>query len=268
MLRKLENEVILRGFSPKTVSAYTTHVKLFLDWAKKEPQDLEEDDVKAYLAREFSHKGASPRTVALKRAAITFFFKEVLKRQINIKTPKVEKKLPVYLTKEEIIRLIDHAGSRKTKLIIQFLYSTGLRVSELCNLKISDLEISNGIGWVRKGKGSKDRLFPLSDKLIQELESFGLSELSQTYIFQGKNKPLTPRNIQKVISKAGKSAKINKQVTPHVLRHSYATHLLDAGTDVRIIQELLGHADLSTTQIYTHVSKEQLKKVKSPLDDL
>ena len=152
---------------------------------------------------------------------------------------------------------------------MRLLYSTGLRVSECVNLKINELELESNMGWVRSGKGSKDRAFFLSDKLSQEIKKY-LQTLDETeeYLFPGKNGHLTARNVQKIISNTAKLAKIPKKVTAHKLRHSFATHNLDAGVDIRIIQELLGHSDLSTTQIYTHVSKEQLKKVKNVLDDI
>ena len=153
--------------------------------------------------------------------------------------------------------------------MIKFLYSTGLRVSELTNMRLKDLSIDKKEGWVRKGKGSKDRFFKLSDLLIEDLKKyiFTLDE-NEEFLFHGKDKPLTTRNIQKIIGRSAKKAKLSKNVSPHKLRHSFATHLLESGVDIRIIQELLGHADLSTTQIYTHVSKEQLRKIQSPLDSL
>jgi len=123
------------------------------------------------------------------------------------------------------------------------------------------------MGWVRKGKGNKDRAFQISEKIIEELQEYFKKTPSFVYVFS-EQKPLSTRNIQKIIKNAAKNANVNKKVTPHTLRHSYATHLLDAGTDIRYIQTLLGHENLNTTQIYTHVSTEALKKIKNPLDEL
>ena len=270
MLKKLETELKLRGFSDHTVKSYLGHNKLFLDYIKKEPNEVNEQDIKDYLAGLIVNQKKAPRTIALKKAALKFFYEEILGKTIsNIKTPKTPKSVPEILSKKEIRTLIENAGSEKTRLIIKILYATGLRVSELVNLKLKDLSLDQKEGWVRKGKGSKDRLFPLPESLIPDLEKH-ISTLKQNevYLFPGKNKTLTTRNVQKILENAANSTGINKRVSPHKLRHSYATHLLDAGTDIRLIQELLGHAQLSTTQIYTHVSKEQLKKVKSPLDSI
>jgi len=134
-------------------------------------------------------------------------------------------------------------------------------------LKVQDINLVERIGIVRKGKGKKDRLIVLPEKLTQELENYIKNHSDNIYLFS-KEKPLTTRNIQKIIKRTAQKAGIQKKVTPHVLRHSYATHLLESGTDIRIIQTLLGHENLNTTQIYTHVSTEELKKVKNPLDEL
>ena len=146
------------------------------------------------------------------------------------------------------------------------LYSTGLRVSELVNLKIDHLNFNDGTGWVRKGKGNKDRLFSISAALCSELKDY-LDVREHEYVFS-KNKPLTTRNIQKIIKLTSGLAEIRKKVTPHTLRHSFATHLLENGTDIRLIQSLLGHSNLNTTQIYTHISGDQIRKVQNPLDVL
>lgn len=270
-LDKLEIELKLRGFSKRTLDTYFTNVRLFLNQLNKDAKETSEDDIKLYFAELIANKRLSPRSIAVKKASLKFFYEEVLnKKIINLKTPKIPKSIPVFLTKEEIKRLFDSSSSKKSLLIMKLLYSTGLRVSECVNLKISDLELEEGVGWVRSGKGDKDRaiFFPLS--LSNELKNYILT-LSETeqYLFPGgQNGHLSTRNIQKIINLAAKKAGISKKVTAHKLRHSFATHNLDKGVDIRIIQELLGHSDLSTTQIYTHVSKEQLKKVKNVLDEL
>jgi integrase/recombinase XerD len=152
-------------------------------------------------------------------------------------------------------------------MIMQLLYSSGLRVSEIVNLRPADFDFDEGNGWVRGGKGGKDRMFILSAKLGKRLRKFVGKNEGWGYVFS-KEKPLTTRNIQKIVQKASWNAGINKEVHPHTLRHSFATHLLDAGVDLRKIQSLLGHSSIATTQIYTHVSSEQLKAIKNPLDSL
>jgi len=269
-LKKLETELKLRGFSERTVDTYLRHNKLFLEAVKKQPQEVTEEDIKAYLADLMAVKKLSGKTVTLKKAALKFFYDELLKKKIvNVKTPKIAKSVPEVLSREEIKKLIVAAPTTKTRLIIKLLYSTGLRVSELVNLKINDLNLDDRSGWVRRGKGNKDRFFTISSLVIDDIKKhISTLDPNQGYLLPGKNNVLTPRNIQKLLQTAASKAGLTKTVSPHKIRHSFATHMLDSGVDIRIIQELLGHADLSTTQIYTHVSNEQLKRVKNPLDSI
>ena len=268
MLKNLENELRIRGFSPKTIQSYLFHNKHFLDFVDKPAEDVTEFDIKAYVGHLISDKNASPNTISLVKAALKFHYDELLKKNIvNLKTPKIAKKLPTVLTKSEVKSLIEHATTIKAKLMIKLLYSSGIRVSELVALKILDLELDNRTAWVRSGKGAKDRLVILSEDVVNDLKSM-LNRASCEYVIAGKNGAITTKYVQMMVHDAAQRAGINKKVTPHTLRHSFATHLLEAGTDIRIIQELLGHSNLQTTQIYTHVSNEEKRKVKSPLDNL
>lgn len=270
-LDELEIELKIRGFSKRTLDTYFINVRLFLNQLKKDAKDTSENDIRLYFAELIADKQLSPRSVAVKKASLKFFYEEVLdKKIINLKTPKIPKSIPIFLTKNEIKQLFNSSSSKKSLLIMKLLYSTGLRVSECVNLKILDIELDEGVGWVRSGKGNKDRAIFFPESLSSELKKYiqTISE-SEKYLFPGRNNGhLSTRNIQKIISLAAKKAGISKRVTAHKLRHSFATHNLDRGVDIRIIQELLGHSDLSTTQIYTHVSKEQLKRVKNVLDEL
>ncbi len=266
-LEKLKNELKVRGFSPLTVRNYSFFVRKFLERTGKKQEELNEDDVKAYLGEMFDSK--SKNTIMLAVASLKFFFVEVLGKEFGkIKMPKKERRLPEVLTKEEVKNLIDTSDNLKSRLIISMLYSSGLRVSELVNLKIEDLNLNENTGWVRKGKGSKDRLFSLSGALISELKDFLEKKGKDNKFVFSKEKPLSTRNIQKIIKGVRQRAGIKKKVTPHTLRHSFATHLLENGTDIRTIQAILGHASLNTTQVYTHISSEQIKKVKNPFDEL
>ncbi|MEM5794406.1 MAG: tyrosine-type recombinase/integrase [Candidatus Aenigmatarchaeota archaeon] len=267
-LKKLETELKIRGFSDKTVKAYLFWNKKFLEQVKKKPEEVGEDDVKSFIAQKIS-ENVSPKSIVLIKAALKFFYHEVLgKKVVNFKTPKISKSLPIVLTKEEVKKLINSVENKKHQLIIKLLYSSGLRLSELVNLKVGDLELDENIGWVRGGKGKKDRLFIISKKLCEELKSLVEGRNEEEFLFPGRKGRMSERNIQKIIKIAAKKAGIDKPVHPHTLRHSFATHLLEAGENIRKIQELLGHSNLSTTQIYTHVSTEELKKVKNPLDEL
>lgn len=158
--------------------------------------------------------------------------------------------------------------NKKHKLILMLLYSSGLRVGELVNLKIGDLSLDENVGWVRSGKGAKDRLFVISNQLSVKLKKYVDGRDKSEYLFKGHKGQLSSRSVQKFISKAAQKAGLEKKITPHVIRHTFATHLLDSGEGIRKIQELLGHSNLSTTQIYTHISTEELKKTKNPLDGL
>lgn len=262
---RLRTELELRGYSEATKKKYLKYNHDFLTFIGKDPIIIEKDDIKKYLAHLVGAKKTAPRSVNLARAALLFFYNQVLEKSIStINVPKVQKSLPSVLTKEEVVALISSAKTKKSSFIIQLLYGTGLRVSELCALKRADLELEQGIGWVRSGKGGKDRMIILPQELYSDLER----RSPAAFVLEGKNGSLSPRTVQGIVKNAAKRAKIPKKVTPHTLRHSFATHLLEAGNDIRVIQELLGHANLQTTQIYTHVSNEQKLKVKNPLDSL
>ncbi len=264
-VQKLRSEIRLRGLSNMTARNYGFFVDKFLQRTNKKAEEVNQDDAKLYLSGLFDTKAKN--TIMLAAAALKFFYTEILKKDFEqVKIPKKDKQLPSVLTKEEVKQLIGATDNQKSRLIISLLYSSGLRVSELVNLKVADLNFEENLGWVRKGKGSKDRLFTLSPALAQELKEY-LEGKENTFVFS-KEKPLTTRNIQKIIFGTKKRASINKKVTPHTLRHSFATHLLEQGTDIRLIQTMLGHSSLNTTQLYTHVSSEQIKKVKNPLDGL
>lgn len=270
MLEDLETELQLRGVSEHTSKAYLSNNFRFLKWTKKEPKDVGEDDVKRFIGL-LIKKRMSQNSISLTKAALKFYYSQVLnKNVVNFKTPKISKKLPIVLSKDEVKRLLGSAKGEKSKLMMMMLYSSGVRVSELVNLKWNDLEFEEKIGWVRSGKGRKDRVIILSENLLEGLRLFvGQKKPENEHIFSNKaGMPLTSRNVQKMVRKTAQRAGINKRVTPHTLRHSFATHLLENGTDIRKIQELLGHSNLQTTQIYTKVSTEELKKVKSPLDAL
>lgn len=264
----LATELKIRGLSPRTVRAYTFWTEKFLRQCPRPPERATEADVKGFLARELE-RGLSPQSLNLIRAALRFYFGEVVGRDLTkVKTPKAEKSLPVVLSREEVKALLGALRSPRRRLLASLLYATGLRVSECASLKVADLDLQERVGWVRKGKGAKDRLFVLPESLLGPLQKH-LRSHDSPWLFPGRNgRPISASAIQKSISVAAKRAGIAKPVTPHTLRHSFATHLLEAGVDIRKIQELLGHANLATTQRYTQVSAEELKKVRSPLDTL
>lgn len=267
-LKKLETELKLRGFSPRTIKAYLYHNQKFLESVGKEPSQVSEDDVRNYMAGLVADRKLAPSSLTLVKAALKFYYDEVLDKGIvRVKTPKNQKKLPVVLTKAEVRQLIAAAGSRRDRLMLILLYSSGLRLSEAINLKYEDLEPASKIGWVRGGKGGKDRLFIVSTEFLRELDKLSAKRERVGHIFLGnKGERINPRTVQSIVKRTAKKADIKKDIHPHTLRHCFATHLLESGVGIRQIQELLGHSNLQTTQIYTSVSTEELKKIKSPLD--
>jgi len=269
-LQKIEVELKISKSSEHTIKNYLNANKTLLTFSQKEPDQITEDDVKMYMAECLSDKAAM--SIILFLAAIKYAYSTILKKDptVSIKRPKREKKIPSVLTKQEVQDLLKALTNKKSKLMITMIYACGFRVSELVNLKVIDLNFEEQIGHVRMGKGRKDRIFNIPESLAKNLQKHHESQKQNNheFLFTGPNGQMSSRTIQKIVNLAKKRAGIEKDVHPHTLRHSFATHLLENGTDIRHIQELLGHADLSTTQIYTHISREELKKIKSPLDNL
>ena len=269
-LEKIRVELKISKNSNYTIRNYLRANSELLEFCKKSPDDVIEDDVKAFMAAKLTDQASS--TIIVFLSALRFAYSNLLKRDITlgIKRPKRERRIPAVLTKDEVIRLFDSLPNKKSKLMISMIYACGFRISELLNLKINDLNFEEMTGYVRQAKGKKDRVFNIPKFLLKFLKKRveQQQEDKQEYLFTGPNGKLTDRNLQKIVRIATKKAGIEKGVHPHTLRHSFATHLLENGIDIRKIQELLGHADLSTTQIYTHISTEELKKIQSPIDDL
>ncbi len=271
-LKKLEVELKIAKNSDYTRRNYISANEKLLSSLNKNPEEITEDDVKLYIADNIADNSASSIIVFL--SAIKYSYSTILKNDITsgIKRPKKERRLPAVLTKEEVKFLLENLPNKKSYLMISLIYACGLRVSELTGLKTNDLIFEERIGHVRQAKGKKDRIFNIPVFLTEDLLRLKGSQENESheYLFSNPTtgKQMSTRNIQKIVAKAVQRAGIKKDVHPHTLRHSFATHLLENDVDIRKIQELLGHADLSTTQIYTHISNEELKKVKSPLDSL
>lgn len=269
VLAKIQTELKIQGKSPRTQRMYSFFNQKFLEFIKKDPNFIVEDDVKSFFAHLLSDKSYNASSVALARSALKYFYDDLLNKNIisRIKTPKFRRKIPEVLTKDEIKKLLEHSNSLRNKLVIEFLYSSGLRVSELANLKVKDLNIEEKTGLLKEGKGGKDRFFIMSEALVTDLKEY-LKNNDSEYIFPGVTGAITSRSIQKMLKRTAKRAAITKEVYPHLLRHTFATHLLESGVDIRHIQVLLAHANLQTTAWYAQVSAQELKKIKSPLDNL
>ncbi len=265
-IEKLQERIKLRGYTKQTEKSYCYHVKDFLSFLDKSRLNLNEEGVKSYLL----FLNLSNNSVRLKIMAIKFFFLEVLKNPINnfnIPNPKKHKILPKILSKEDIQKIINLNTNLKHRLIIKILYSSGLRLQELIDLKRNCIDFDRNLIFVKSGKGKKDRFTLLSQEIkLDLLKYYSSFNFKTDYVLEGRNKKYSKKSVQKILESSGK--KIGKKITPHMLRHSFATHLLESGIDIRYIQKLLGHSDLKTTEIYTHVSNKNLQNIKSPLDSL
>ena len=271
-LENLEKELRIRNYSQKTVRSYLFYNMKFLGFIKKSADEVRSTDIKIYL-NYLKDKGLSGNAISHVVSALKFYYEQVLGRKLfyGIRYPRREKRLPTVLTKEEIKKMIDSLRNRKHKLLIKIVYGSGLRVSEVVKLKIPDLDLEKGIIHVRCSKRSKDRNTILPENLIEELKFYLEPRKDDNpYLFPGikKDEHLSVRFVQKIVKNATKLAGIKKRVYVHALRHSFATHLLESGVDIKNIAELLGHNRLDTTLIYLHASTEHLKNIKSPLDEL
>lgn len=262
-----------KRYSESTVKTYCDAVSIFLRFLGNKPvieidnNDLEKFNKEYILARGYSSSYQNQVVNGIK-----LFFQNRRGIKFNpeiVYRPKREKLLPNVLSKEEVVRILNSPTNLKHRLMLMFLYACGLRRAELIGLKFEHIQRERGLLLVKQAKGKKDRVVTLPEFLLKELEKYYKSYKPREYIFEGqKGGPYSEKSLAEVFKKAVQKAGINKPVTPHWLRHSYATHLLERGTDLRYIQELLGHKSSKTTEIYTHVSQKSLQQVKSPLEDL
>ena len=257
----LQNEAKLRGYSKRTIDAYTHYVDKFL-LSRKSPRE--------FLLELIAKKKAT-ETVRSATFAIKFYYQSInekleVKNILNqIPNMKREKKLPIVLAKEDIEKMIYSTKNLNHRLIILVGYGAGLRASEITNLKWSDIDFKRNTIHVKGAKGKKDRILMLSTKVKKAMRSFVVQQ--KGFVFEtNRGNKYSLRTIQTIIQNAAKKVGIKQNVTPHTLRHSFATHLLEQGTDLRYIKDLLGHSDIRTTLVYTKVSNKDLAKIKSPLD--
>ena len=265
-IAELARELKIRNYSYRTVRAYVGAIKQFESFANGRFLYPDENLIKDFLLFK-KEQNLSPKTLHIFLSAIKFFCGEVLKRslKIDIKFAKRQAKLPAVLEREEIMDIIRTLNNLKHRLIVALAYASGLRVGEVTNLKVGDLNFSQSTILIRQGKGNRDRLTVFPEKLHADLEDFIRTKKPNDYIFTNiNNKKLSTRTLQKIFKNSARKAKVNPSATFHSLRHSFATHLLENGVNIRYVQELLGHSNIRTTQIYTKVRNSALKKVQSP----
>jgi len=267
ILEKVKRELKLRNYSPKTIKTYVFCISEYLRYKSSNFKNLDEENIKDYLLK-LQNSGKSSQTVNLHLNSIKYLYRDVLKnyRKINIRFSKRSQKLPIVLSRAEIRQIINLISNQKHKIIIALSYGAGLRISEAQNLKVRDINFSELTIHLKETKGGKDRITVLPQKLKNILHKITVLKNANDFVFESeRGGKLSTRTLQKIFENALLKSGVKKPATFHSLRHSFATHLLENGIDVRYVQELLGHANIRTTQIYTHVTNPNLKNIKSPL---
>ena len=266
-----------RNYSQTTVNTYLKVVEDFARHFGRPPDKLGKEQLRAYQVHLLQERKLGVRTVGLHTAALRFFFCKTLKRMYPVEEvpyPRAPRRLPIILTREEAIRLIDSASNLFHRAMLITMYSRGMRRAELCRLKVEDIDSTRMLIHIRQGKGGKDRDVPLSPKTLETLREYWRWMKPKTYLFPGTvngsraDKPITPKVLWEACREAAQRAGITKAVRPHLLRHSFATHLVEGGADLPTVQALLGHTDLKPTSIYLHLSERHIKAAGTPLDNM
>jgi integrase/recombinase XerD len=268
--RRMIEDMTVRRIGEKTQSDYIRHVKNFSLFLGRSPDTATSEDLRRYQVHQ-SQSGVQPPTMNGTVAALRFFFKTTLDQPDmgrHLTLVRQPRKMPVVLDQDEVARLLEAAPGPKYKAALGVAYGAGLRVSEVANLKVSDIDSKGMRLRIEQGKGSKDRNAMLSPRLVELLRDWWCVDQSTTWLFPGRDPllPITTRQLYRVVCDTAAAVEIKKRVSPHTLRHSFATHLLEQGVDIRVIQVLLGHSKLDTTARYAHVASKVLRDVTSPLD--
>ena len=277
-LRKaMLEELQRRNYSQTTTANYLRVVEQFALYFGKAPDQLGPEHIRRYQAHLLRERKLSASTVGVAVAALRFFFVRTLRRDYSpdyLPYPKQPKRLPTILSQDEVRRLIDAARNLYHRALLTTLYATGMRRAEVANLKVSDIDSERMLVRIQQGKRSRDRDLPLSPVLLETLREYWCWMKPETYLFPGRvnnwraDKPIAPKEVWRACREAAERAGLHKRVSPHTLRHCFATHLLEAGADLRTIQLLLGHSNLNHTTIYLHLSRRHLQAVASPIDGL
>jgi len=275
--RMMLEELQRRNYSDQTIRQYLLAVRQFAEHFGKRPDQLGPDELRTYQAYLLRDRKLAVGTVVARVAALRFFFVRVLRRhqfREDLPYPKDRRQLPTVLSLEEVTRLINAAGNLQQRAMLMTLYGTGMRRTELSLLKVRDVDSQRMMIRVERGKGGIGRDIPLSSALLETLREYWRWKKPRTYLFpsseghRGKEQPTSDRTVWYACKEAARHAGLTKRIGPHSLRHSFATHLLEAGTDLRTIQIILGHGDLETTAKYLHLSQRHLRAVTNPLESL
>ena len=270
--QRMIDDMTARRFKEKVQKDYVRHVRTFTAFLGRSPDTATSEDLRRFQLHMAQQPIGAP-TINAAIAALRFFFTVTLERPDLVRPLRVvnePRKAPIVLSREEVARLIEAAPGLKYKAALSVAYGAGLRVSEVANLKVSDIDRERMTLRVEQGKGQRDRYVMLSPQLLELLRDWWHAARPQVWLFPGQNpiNPVTPRQLNRAVTAAKDLAGIAKRVSPHTLRHSFATHLLEQGADIRVIQVLLGHAKLETTALYTRVAVSTIRDVKSPLERL
>ena len=270
--QRMIDDMTARRFKEKVQKDYVRHVRTFTAFLGRSPDTATSEDLRRFQLHMAKQQIGAP-TINSAIAALRFFFIVTLERPDLVRPLRIvtePRKAPVVLSREEVARLLEAAPGLKYKAALSVAYGAGLRVSEVANLKVSDIDSERMTLRVEQGKGQRDRTVMLSPRLLELLRQWWKAAQPQVWLFPGQNpiNPVTARQVNRAVTAAKSLAGISKRVSPHTLRHSFATHLLEQGADIRVIQVLLGHAKLETTALYTRVAVSTIRDVESPLDRL
>jgi len=276
--QRMLEELQRRNYSPATTRGYILAVKQFASYFHRSPEQLGASEIRRFQLYLLNQKKLAPGTVEGRMSALRFLYKKTLKRRDiayeDLIFPKTPQKLPVVLSPEEVTRLIEAAPNLLHRTILMVLYGTGIRRTEASLLKVSDIDSERMVIHVHQGKGSRDRDVPMTPKLLDILREYWRWRRPRVYLFpstsghRGGEQPISDKTVWYAVKEAGKRAGIQKRIGPHTLRHSFATNLMEAGTDLRTIQLLMGHAHLEDTTVYLHLSQRHLHAAINPLDQI
>lgn len=266
-LQQTERELKIKNYSSKTIKSYLYGLKEYFAFKENNLAELDQNNIKNFLLH-CEQKGISPQSRNLYLNAIKFYYRNVLRnnQKIEIQSAKKPKSLPTVLSRSEVGKILESTKNAKHRLLLALAYGAGLRVSEVVSLQVQDLDFEELTVHIKLAKGQKDRISVMPESLIDSLKNMVAGKAGNDFVFASeRGGKLTTRTAQKVFENSLRESCVKKDATFHSLRHSFATHLLENGTDVRYVQELLGHLNIRTTQRYTQVTNPMLKNIKSPL---
>ena len=268
---RMEADLKLAGYTPSTRKVYLLYARLFVKHFMRSPEEMGEDEIRAFLLHLIEERKASRGTIRQVRAALTFLYTNTLRRSQDvayIPVMRQQHRLPEVLSGREVDALLEAIVSPKYRAILMALYGGGLRIAEACRLQVEDIDSKRMVIRVRAGKGGKDRYTLLPVRLLNDLRTYWAMFRPRPWLFPGHTEAghASPDTVRLVFRQVLAASGIKKKVTPHVLRHCFATHLLESGNDINLVKVLLGHGSLRATEVYAHVSVEHIARTTSPLD--